>query len=106
MDYGVYRDVIPDLLFAGQDPPGEAVAGAMKASQDYASGLMVSVYKLGVGRIVLNTLLIRLGSDPVAERLLRNMLRYGGRDLANPPADLPPDFDAQLTAMGYGPASP
>ncbi len=80
MDYEVYREIIPDLVFSGQDPPDEAVAGANKVSQDYDSGLMVSVYKLGAGRIVLNTLRIRenLGTQPVAERLLRNMLRFAG----------------------------
>jgi hypothetical protein len=78
VDYDYYREIIPDLVFAGQDPPDEAVAGAIKASQDYASGIMVSVYRLGTGRIILNTLRIRehLGRHPAAERLLRNMLRY------------------------------
>ena len=78
MDYDYYREIIPDLVFTGQDPPQDAVAGAIKASQDYASGLMVSVYRIGEGRIVLNTLRIRENLDhhPAAERLLRNMLRY------------------------------
>jgi hypothetical protein len=78
MDYNYYRELIPDLVLQGQNPPDEAVAGAIKASQDYASGLMVSVYKLGEGRMVLNTLRIRenLDGNPAAERILRNMLRY------------------------------
>ncbi len=81
LDYAYYREIIPDLVWQGQDPPQEAVAGAIKASQDYASGLMVAVYRLGDGRIVLNTLRIRenLDGNPAAERLLRNMLRYAGR---------------------------
>jgi hypothetical protein len=81
MDYDYYREVIPDLVFREQDPPDEAVAGAIKASQDYTSGLMVSVYRQGKGRIVLNTLKIRenLGGNPAAERLLRNMLHYAGQ---------------------------
>jgi hypothetical protein len=81
MDYTFYREVIPDLVFAGQEPPAEAVAGAIKASQDYASGLMLAVYKLDAGRIVVNTLLIRenLGSHPAADRLLLNLLRYASR---------------------------
>jgi hypothetical protein len=37
----------------------------------------------------------------VAERLLRNMLNYAGQNLDKPLADLPPDFDKQLQAMGY-----
>ena len=47
MDYTFYREIIPDLVLVGQDPPAEAVAGAIKASQDYSSGLMLAVYELG-----------------------------------------------------------
>jgi hypothetical protein len=103
LDYTFYREIIPDLVFAGQDPPQEAVAGAIKASQDYASGLLLSVNDIGAGRFVLNTLLIRenLGRHPVAERLLRNLIRYAGRDAGQPLAALPPDFAKQLTEMGY-----
>ncbi len=83
LDYTYYREIIPDLVWQGQDPPQEAVAGAIKASQDYASGLMVAVYRLGEGRLILNTLRIRqnLDGNPAAERLLRNMLRYAVRPL-------------------------
>ena len=78
MDYTFYREIIPDVVLVDQDPPAEAVAGAIKASQDYSSGLMVAVYKSGAGRFILNTLLIRqnLGTNPVAERLLRNLLNH------------------------------
>jgi hypothetical protein len=81
MDYALYRDLIPDLVLSGQEPPAEAIAGAIKASQDYDSGLMVAAYHLGAGRLLLNTLRVRenLGANPVAERLLRNMLRWAGR---------------------------
>ena len=82
MDYTYYREIIPDAVLVGQDPPAEAVAGAIKASQDYSSGLLVAVYKSGSGRFILNTLLIRenLGSHPAAERLLRNLLNYAGSE--------------------------
>ena len=78
MDYTFYREIIPDTVLAGQDPPAEAVAGAIKASQDYSSGLMLAVYESGAGRFILNTLLIgeNLGANPTAERLLRNLLNY------------------------------
>ncbi|MBC8229029.1 hypothetical protein H8E77_05705 [bacterium] len=102
MDHTFYRDIIPDLVWAGQDAPAEAVAGVINAGQgDYASGLLVSVYVLGAGRFILNTLRIRenLGKDPVAERLLRNMLRYAAHDVSKPLVELPDDFDAQLEAM-------
>jgi len=81
MDYTFYREIIPDTVLAGQDPPAEAVAGAIKASQDYSSGLMLAVHELGAGRFILNTLLIRenLGTNPAAERLLRNLLNYAAR---------------------------
>ncbi|MCY3019578.1 MAG: glycoside hydrolase family 2 [Planctomycetota bacterium] len=88
MDYTFYREIIPDMVLIGQDPPAEAVAGAIKASQDYASGLMVAVHKSGTGRFILNTLLIRenLGQHPAAERLLRNLLNYAAGH--SPPASL------------------
>jgi hypothetical protein len=81
MDYTFYREIIPDLVFATQDPPAEVVAGAIKASQDYSAGLMLAVYKLDAGRVVLNTLLIRenLGAHPAADRLLLNLLRHAAR---------------------------
>jgi hypothetical protein len=105
MDYAYYREIIPDLVWQGQDPPSEAVAGAIKASQDYDSGLMVSVHDWGAGRLVLNTLRIRenLSGNPAAERLLRNMLRYAARDIAKPVVSLPANFDRQLEAMGLRP---
>jgi len=34
--------------------------------------------------------------------LLRNMLRYAARDMAEPLRDPPADFNAQIKAMGYG----
>ena len=57
----------------------------------------------GAGEFILNSLLIRnnLGKVPQAERLLRNMLRFAGRDMAKPLADLPADFDEHLKGMGY-----
>jgi hypothetical protein len=82
MDYTFYREIIPDLVLVGQDAPREAVAGAIKASQDYSSGLMLAVYESGAGRYIVTTLLIRenLGTHPAAERLLRNLLNYAARN--------------------------
>jgi len=38
MDHTFYRDIIPDPVWAGQDAPAEAVAGAINAGQgDYVS---------------------------------------------------------------------
>ena len=103
MDYTFYREIIPDAVWVNQDPPLEAVAGAIKASQDYSSGLMLSVHRFGAGRFILNTLSIRdnLGAHPAAERLLRNLLRFAARDLSPPLAEVPGEFEAQLKSIGY-----
>ncbi|MBE3071145.1 MAG: glycoside hydrolase family 2, partial [Planctomycetes bacterium] len=103
LDTTFYRELIPDLAWVGQDPPAEAVAGAINAAQGYSSGLMVAVYDLGAGRFVLNTLRVRenLGRHPAAERLLRNMLRWAARDAGQPVAEPPADLDRLLKAFGY-----
>ena len=103
MDYGYYREIIPDVAFMGIEPAAEPVAGGINASWGYQSGLMVAVYALGDGEFILNSLRIRdnLGIVPQADRLLRNMLRFAGRDASKPLTELPADFDAQLRAIGY-----
>jgi hypothetical protein len=103
MDYAFYREIIPEIVFAGQDPPTDAIAGANNASFDYSSGLMLAEYRLGAGRFFLNTLPIReqLSTSPVAERLLRNLLRHAAGEASQPVADLPTDFDQQLKTLGY-----
>jgi hypothetical protein len=103
MDYTFYREIIPSLALVGQDPPQEAVAGGINVSCGYNSGLFVAVYPFGAGKFVLNTLKVRenLGKHPVAEHLLRNMLRYAAKDAGKSPAALPADFEEQLKAVGY-----
>ncbi len=102
LDYTLYRQLIPDMAWVGQDAPAEAVCGANDGSLNYASGLLLSVHELGAGRFVLNTLRIRehLGTDPVADRLLVNLLRYAARGQEEPVAELPADFAGQLRALG------
>jgi hypothetical protein len=103
MDYEFYREIIPDVAWSGQDAPEEAVCGANNASQDYSSGLMLSVHTFGRGRFILNTLRIfeNLGKDPAADRLLLNLIRYAACDREKPLAELPVDFADQLKAIGY-----
>jgi hypothetical protein len=78
MDHAFYRNLLTNQIWSGQGDPLEIVAGAMNTSFAYDSGLLVAVYRHGKGRITLNTLRIRdnLGTDPVAERIVRNMIRY------------------------------
>lgn len=87
MDYAYYAEIIPltgyaestpKTVFIGQSGLEAAVVGGIKASQDYASGLFLSVHRSGSGRVVLNGLNLRdqLGGHPAAERILRNMLRW------------------------------
>ena len=103
LDHTFYREILSPTGFSGQEVPAEVVAGAIDTSRGYDAALTLGVYRLGAGRFVLNTLRIRenLGADPVAQRLLRNMLRYAAREAAAPVAELPTGFDGQLKAMGY-----
>jgi len=103
MDYDLYRDIIPDLVLSGQDAPDDAICGAVKASQDYDSGLMVAEYRLGAGRFVVSTLQIleNLGSDPVAERLLANTLVWASEGASEASAPLPEGFEELLDRFEY-----
>lgn len=103
LEHTFYRELLSGTAFSGQDVPSEVVAGAINTCLGYSSGLTVAVYDLGAGGFTLNSLRIRdnLGTDPVAERLLRNMLNHAGHRVNLQPTPLPADFDAQLSAMGY-----
>lgn len=103
LDYTFYRELIPDTAWTGQDPPAEAVCGANDASLAYASGLMISVHRLGAGRFILNTLRLRehLGRHPAADRLLLNLLLHAARDAGQPLADPPSDWLPLLQPLGY-----
>lgn len=106
MDYTFYREIIPDLAFTKLDPADEPVCGTIRASlhpTDYNSGLLVGVYNFGAGRFILNTLWIRenIEDNPVAERLLRNILNYAASDITESLAELPPNFEEHLKTIGY-----
>lgn len=80
LDWELYRNVVPHggYCLQGFDEPEEAVCGAIKTSQGYNSGLYLSIHKHGKGWIILSCLEIipNLGMDPVADRLLRNLINY------------------------------
>ena len=105
LDYNIYRNIIPQggCGFAGVDAPGDLIVGNIQLSYGYASNIQMAAYHFGAGSFVINTLRIRenLGTDPAAERLLRNLLNYAARDLDKPVAELPADFEKQLKAIGY-----
>jgi hypothetical protein len=103
LDYAVYRELIPDLAFVGQDPPYAAIAGANNVSFDYSSGVNLAEYRLGAGRFFVNTLLLRenLSHDPLAERIVRNLLCHAAPDATQPPAPLPADVEALFRDLGY-----
>jgi len=81
LDYDFYREIIPDLLYSPGEESYEAVAGAIRASQGYSSGLMISIHRVGAGRLIINTFRIRenIGIHPAADMLLLNMLRVASR---------------------------
>ena len=113
MDYTFYRDILSDRLLVMAEPPQESVCGAVQTSvvfwgersqfQEPEAGLMLSIHQSYAGCFIVNTLRIRenLGIVPAAERLLRNALNYAARNLEQPLAPLPKDFDQQLRAFGY-----
>ena len=102
MDFTFYRDIISDQAYVGMQPPRVAVAGAINSSFDYWGGLNLAIHPLGAGEFILNTLHIRknLGADPVAERILRNLILYAAANTIDPPRPLPDDFDETLAERG------
>ncbi|MBQ2683860.1 MAG: hypothetical protein IJG02_08290 [Thermoguttaceae bacterium] len=77
-DYIFYREVIPTFTFNGpQLIPDEVMAGAFNTQSGYSSGLSIAGWNVGSGRVVFSTwrILENLPGNPIAERLLRNMLR-------------------------------
>ena len=88
LDWATYRNIVPHsgICLDTPDVADEVVCGALQTCYGYKSGPYVAVYRHGAGRIVMNCLNIRenLGTDPVAERLLRNLLNYAASEPAKP----------------------
>lgn len=103
LDSTVYRDLIPDQAWTDMEPPDEAIAGAINTSFGYSAGLTFAGYRLGAGRFLVNALRLRAGldRDPVAERLLRNLLSYASQDLGLPLAAAPAGLAEQWRSWGY-----
>ncbi|NLO82378.1 MAG: hypothetical protein GX094_04880 [Clostridiales bacterium] len=107
MDWDYYGDVIPHYLFDGQDTPDEVIAAAFATGYccpgGYASGVLVGSYGFGSGRFIINTLRIleNISLHPAADRLLLNIIGYAQQYVNAPLAQLPPDFDIKVAALGY-----
>jgi hypothetical protein len=104
LDYTTYRNIIPGGWgLAGAPAPDDLIAAGIRAQIGYASVIHTAKYNFGAGGFIFNMLQVRenLGTDPVAERLLRNLLNYAARGLDKPAADLPADFLQQLKTIGY-----
>lgn len=112
MDWAYYDQVIPQYLFMGLDTPDDTAAVAFATGyQDgslgdlfrygYASGVLFAGYRFGNGWFYLNTfpLLENLDTNPTADRMLINIIRYAQKDLDKPLAALPGDFDALLSKI-------
>ncbi len=86
MDWDYYGPLITNQFFEGQDTPEETAAAAFAVCHSsrpdgYAAGTMLSVYRFGSGKIVLNTLNIldNVDKHPAADRLLLNMIAYAAK---------------------------
>jgi hypothetical protein len=108
MDWDYYGPLVSHQFFEGQDTPDEIAAAAFAVCHSsrpdgYAAGTMLSVCRVGAGRLILNTfnILENLDKHPAADRLLLNLIRYSTRATTEPTAPLPADFDAKLKDWGY-----
>lgn len=79
LEYATYRDLISDEVLRPGDVDVTAIAGAIKASQGYDSALTMWERRIGRGRLVGSTFRLRelVGSHPVADRMLVNLVAYG-----------------------------
>jgi hypothetical protein len=103
LDYRFYRNIITQGGYGltGVSTPEDLIVAGIRAQFGYASNIQMATYNFGAGSFVINTLRIRenLGTDPVADRLLRNMLNYASPDLNKPITELPADFIQQLKTI-------
>lgn len=81
MDWDYYGPLIPHAFFTDQATPDDVAAAAFAVGYScpggYASGLLLAIYRLGAGRLLLNTFPIveNLDTHPAAGRLLCNLIQ-------------------------------
>lgn len=83
LDWDYYGSLIPQRVFEEMDTPAETVAATFATGHNayvsgYHCGLLLAAYPLGSGRIILNTFPVieNLGRNPVADRLLLNLVAW------------------------------
>ena len=99
--------VVPEYLFDGQDTPDDVAAAAFAVGYPipggYASGLLIASYPFGEGRFILNTckILENLEVNPVADRLLLNMINYAAKLANKQKVERPSNLDDKLRRIAY-----
>jgi hypothetical protein len=82
LDWNYYDQVIGHDIFDCEQVPHEVVAASFAVGfprmGGYDSGVIISAFKRGKGRIILNALRVleQLDRNPVADRLLLNLISY------------------------------
>lgn len=82
LDWDACGEIISHEMFQGSAQPAEVIIAAFAVGYckptGYDAGIVLGAYRHGKGRLILNTLhlLEHLGSNPVADRLLLNLLAW------------------------------
>jgi hypothetical protein len=82
MDWDYFGQLISSYLFDGQDTPDDVAAAAFAVGYSipggFASGVLAGSYRMGAGRMVVNTFRVveELDSNPTADRMLLNLINY------------------------------
>jgi hypothetical protein len=85
LDWYYYGPLIPRYFFEGLNTPDDTAAAAFatgySTSGGYAGGLLLGAYKMGAGRLILNTfkLLEHAGTHPAVDRMLTNVINWASR---------------------------
>lgn len=110
LDWNYYEQAIGHDIFNGQDDPDEMICAAFYpcmlpwiAGTTYGSGAMIASYRLGSGRLILNTmkLLDQLGNNPAADRLLLNLTGYAHAKTNTRLVKIPEKLNRRLTTAIY-----
>jgi len=107
LEWDYWGPVISHLLFDGQDKPDEVMAAGFGPGKPiptgYLSGTVLSSHRFGEGRFYLNAfrILENLGSHPVANRLLLNLIDQAAAWSTGPAAALSEGFEQTLRTIGY-----